>query len=171
MEILLCATIFICKVIEVSLGTLRIMLITKGQRLLGSIIAFFEISIWVVLASTVLTSLTENPWKALMYICGFAVGNYVGSFIEEKLAIGISVVNITCHEETTDKVLDKLQELGIGYNIIDTYGQKDKNNLIIANIQRKKLKETLSEIDHLDIKVFVTVAESKSVYGGYGLKK
>ena len=74
-------TIFFLKVLEISLDTLRIVLINKGQKELGSIVGFIVILLWIFVASSVLSSLSEDLWKALFYALGYSVGIYVGIVI------------------------------------------------------------------------------------------
>ncbi|PKM70762.1 MAG: hypothetical protein CVU93_00425, partial [Firmicutes bacterium HGW-Firmicutes-18] len=78
--------IFFAKIIEVSMSTIRIMFVAKGERGKAAIIAFFEIFIWIIIVSSVLTGLNEDPIRALVYCAAFAIGNYMGVFIESKLA-------------------------------------------------------------------------------------
>ncbi len=94
MDILLYIMIFCAKIIEVSLMTLRIVFITKGERKMGALVAFFEVSIWLFLVTTVLGGITEDPLKAVVYALGFAVGNFVGSLLEERIGLGLSQVQI-----------------------------------------------------------------------------
>ena len=81
--------IFLAKIVEVSLMTLRTVLITRGEKVVGSIIGFFEVIIWLYLVSTVLVGISEDPIKMVVYALGFSVGNYVGSFLEEKLPMAL----------------------------------------------------------------------------------
>ena len=71
--VLLYIIIFIAKIIEVTIGVLRMVLITKGERKLATVIAFFEIVIWLLVVSTVLVDITEDPFKVLAYAAGFAL--------------------------------------------------------------------------------------------------
>ncbi len=171
MGLLIYLAILFSKIIEVSLSTLRIVFITKGERVIGSIIAFFEISIWLVLASTVLSSLQQDPFKALMYALGFVIGNYIGSWLEEKIGLGIVTLNIVCKEKDEEIILEVLQSLKIGYTLLESQGQVEDNRLIIANIMRRRKTEVIKALEGLDIKFFVSISESRAVYGGYGLKK
>ena len=77
--------IFFGKIVEVSLGTLRIVLINRGERLIGSLIALIEISLWLIIAGNVLSDYQSDPFKMLAYALAYALGNYVGSWLEERL--------------------------------------------------------------------------------------
>lgn len=163
--------IFIAKLIEVSLATIRIVFISKGERVKGACIAFFEISLWIVLASNVLSSITEDPLKAVAYVFGYTAGTFLGSLLEEKIAIGIATLNITCSIDDSSKIIDILQELQVGFTILDSCGQKDNNKIFIAYIPRKRKKEVLASLNSLNIKTFITTTESVGTRGGYGLDK
>jgi len=81
----------------VSLGTLRIIFIARGQRLLSSLMGFFEVTIWLIAISQIMTNVS-NIAAYMAFAGGFAAGNYVGILIEEKMAIGILVVRIILNE-------------------------------------------------------------------------
>jgi len=163
--------IFFCKIVEVSFATVRMVLITKGERVKGSFIAFFEITIWLALSSNVLTSIKTDPMKGLVYALGFVVGNYLGSLIEEKIALGIVTANIITSSENTEVIVDKLKELEIGYTILSAQGQKDENNFIVTYMARKRKKEMIKQLNNLNVKYFISVNESRDVIGGYGLTR
>ena len=163
--------IFIAKLIEVSLATIRIVFISKGERGKGAFIAFFEISLWLILASNVLTSITEDPFKAVAYVLGYTAGTFLGSLLEEKIALGIATLNITCNTADSGKIIEVFQELEVGFTILDSCGQKDTNKIFIAYIPRKRKKEVLTALNTLNIKIFITTTESIGTRGGYGLDK
>lgn len=75
--------IFLIKILEVTLGTVRLVLITKGERVKGTILGIIEAFIWLALVSTVLDNVTQDPIKAVLYGVGFGVGNFLGSLLEE----------------------------------------------------------------------------------------
>ena len=73
--------IFLAKTLEVTLATIRTVLITRGEKLLGALIGFVEVIIWVYLVGNLITTVSEDPIKVLFYSAGFAFGNYVGTFL------------------------------------------------------------------------------------------
>ncbi|WP_051624201.1 DUF5698 domain-containing protein [Clostridium akagii] len=93
--------IFSCKIIEVSFATLRMVLITKGEKFKGAIMALFEITIWLVVSANVLSNLATDPMKGVMYALGYVVGNYMGSLVEEKIAIGVITATIITSSKIT----------------------------------------------------------------------
>jgi len=114
--VLLYIIIFIAKIIEVTIGVLRMVLITKGERKLATVIAFFEIVIWLLVVSTVLVDITEDPFKVLAYAAGFAFGQMFGSLLEDKIALGNIRVEIIADEDIGIKLANHLREQVWCYN-------------------------------------------------------
>ena len=81
--------IFFGKIVEVAVATVRIVLINRGERVKGSITAFFEVSLWLVVTGTVLAGFQEDILRCVIFALAFALGNYAGSWIESKLAFGL----------------------------------------------------------------------------------
>lgn len=88
---LLAVALFFARILDVSIGTLRTILIIRGYRIEGSVLGFLEILIWVAAAAQVITNL-EAWYLAVAYAAGFAAGNYVGSWLESRLALGAEIV-------------------------------------------------------------------------------
>ncbi|MEG1255340.1 DUF5698 domain-containing protein [Clostridium sp.] len=163
--------IFVAKLIEVALGTLRMVFITKGERVKGALISFVEICIWIIVAGNVLNGISEDIFKGVAYALGFSVGCYLGSWLEEKIALGTVTLNIILGESSSQVVADKLRDIGVGYTMVDAHGQVDNNILIIAYIPRNRKVEVVSSLEELDVKFFVSAAETGSIQGGYGFKR
>ncbi|MCJ7689166.1 MAG: DUF5698 domain-containing protein [Clostridiaceae bacterium] len=171
-EIGICIIIFLCKIIEVSFATVRMVLITKGEKVKGAFVAFFEITIWLLVSAKVLTGLSDYPIRGVMYVLGFVVGNYLGSVIEEKVALGIVTATIITSTENKEIIVAKLKELEIGYTVLLAQGQKDENNkFIVAYMARNRKKVLLKKLKELNLKYFISINESRDVYGGYGLTR
>lgn len=167
--ILLYLVILVLKTIEVTMATLRIVLITKDERVKGAIIAFFEVILWVILVSTVLTNITEDPFKVVIYALGFAVGNYLGSRIENKLAIGTTNIEAIVLKEHGKKLSNDLRTNGLAVTTVDANGMNSRREILILHVQRKKVQETVKLIRSLQENVVITINDIKPVYGGYNL--
>lgn len=163
--------IFIAKIAEVSLTTMRMIYINKGAKVHASVIGFVEVLIWLQVASVVLVGINENPAKMIVYALGFAAGSYVGLMIEDKIGLGYSRLEVITTKQEGELLADKLRELGKAVTITDAKG-KDGDKIILSTFVRRKSKGiVLNEIEQLDIKGVVTVSEIQKVYGGFGLKK
>ena len=81
--------IFLGKILEVTLCTLRIVLINRGERAIGALLALIEITLWLIIAGNVLSNYQSDPWKMVAYALAYSLGNYAGSWLEERLAFGL----------------------------------------------------------------------------------
>lgn len=161
----------LAKIIEVSMATVRTVLITKGERTIGSVIGFFEVILWIYIASNVLNNIGANPWKAIFYSLGFAIGNYVGSMIEEKLAIGLAEIQIIVHEESGKMLTDFIREAGFAVTVVKGEGKNFTRDILYVFAPRKKVKDVVDLVKMKEENSVITVSETKPVYGGYGLLK
>lgn len=104
--------ILLAKIIEVSFTTLRMVFISKGEKILASIIGFVEVTIWLKVASVVLVNINEYPAKMFVYALGFAIGNYIGLAIEDKLGLGYSKIQIITDIDNGEDLANSIRELG-----------------------------------------------------------
>ena len=171
MSLIIYLLIFVAKVIEVSMATVRIVLITRGERFRGAVIGFFEVGIWVVLVSTVLVNLVEDPLKVLVYALGFSVGNYVGSRVEEALAIGTTRIEVIVLQEDGHELADKIRSKGYAVTVVAGEGRDMARSVLILHVQRKRAKAVIAMIQRYQENSVITVNEIKPVYGGFGTLK
>lgn len=167
--ILLYLVILVVKVFEVSLATLRIVLITKDERVKGAFIGFFEVIIWVIVVSTVLTDITEDPFKVVVYAFGFAIGNFVGSKLENMFAIGDANVEVITHKLDGKKMAKHLRANGLAVTSVNAYGMNDKREILFMHVPRKRIKQTVELVRGFEQDVVITVHDIKPIYGGYRL--
>lgn len=161
--------IVLAKIVEVSMATVRMVLITKGERKIGAIIAFFEVSLWVILVSTVLDNIMGDPLKIVAYATGFSVGNYLGSWIEEKIGIGLAEMQIILKDEHTTAVVSALREQGYAVTVMKAEGKNHPRSVLLMYVQRNKIRQCANLIRNSQENAVITVSDKKSVYGGYGM--
>lgn len=161
--------IFFVKIIEVAMATVRIVLITKGEKLKGSIIGFFEVVIWVVLAATVLTDVTNDPWKVIIYSLAFAIGNYLGSYVENKMALGTVKVEAIVKKVYGKKLSIALRSMGFAVTALDAYGRDDRKEVLVMHVPRRRTEETIQVIRAFQEDVVITVNDIRPIYGGHGI--
>ncbi len=171
MNVLLYIGILLAKIVEVSIGTTRIVLITRGERGLGALLGFFEVLIWVVLVSTVLSNITEDPIKVVVYALGFALGNYVGSVVEQRLGIGTVRIEAILLESHGEEVAQKIRDKGYAVTVIEGKGMNHNRKVLIMNIKRKDYQSVVKMIRSFQENVMITINDIKPVYGGYGVLK
>ena len=161
---LLVPLIFLARVADVSLGTFRTIAVFRGQKLLASLIGFFEIIIWLAAAAQVLTNV-DQWYLALAYASGFAVGNYVGITIESYFAIGNELVR--CISFNRDVLADKLRE--DGYKVVSfdgDMGEAHPVELLLVIEKRRNVPSLIQSIKKLDQTAVYSVSDVKSVYEG-----
>lgn len=162
--------IFLAKVVEVSLTTLRMVFISRGEKLHSSIIGFVEVVIWLKVASVVLVDINEYPLKMLVYALGFACGSYIGLMIEDKLGLGYSNIQIITNVEDGEALAACLREEGRAVTILNGQGRDEKRIILSLYVKRKNKGVILEIIEELGIKGLVTVSETQKIYGGFGVK-
>ncbi|MBB6713169.1 DUF2179 domain-containing protein [Clostridium gasigenes] len=163
--------IFLAKIVEVSLSTVRMVLITRGEKLYGAIIGFFEVIIWLYLITTVLVNINEEPFKIIAYALGFACGNYIGCILEEKLALGLITLHIIVSEKDGKTLAEILRAENVGVTIVDGEGLKESKKMLILHVKRKRKSHMLQIIQNSNINSVISLMDTKSIYGGYGIRK
>ncbi len=133
------ALICLARICDVTLGTIRIIYINKGMRLLSSIIGFFEISIWLFALGQIMSNLT-NLVNYFAYALGFSVGIFVGMIIEGKISLGILMLRIVTNKDAA-QLINYLKSEGFGVTTVDAQGLYGPVNVIFTIIQRKELSK------------------------------
>lgn len=171
MRFIIYFVIFLLKVIEVSIGTTRIVLITRGERLLGACLGFIEVVIWIFIVSTVLQDISSDPIKAVVYSIGFAVGNFVGSLLEEKLAIGNVRVEAIVMDNQGEYIANEIRNEGYAVTVLTGKGMSFDRKVLLMNIKRKDYSHVVEMIKSVQENVVITINDIKPVYGGHGILK
>lgn len=171
MNIILYLAILFFKVIEVSIGTVRIVMITKGERLYGSLLGFFEVVLWIGLVSTVLKDVTDDPIKVIIYASGFAIGNYMGSILEQKIGIGNVRVEAIVLEGHGQGLAETVRKEGYAVTLLDGKGMNHNRTVLLMNIRRKEYEKVIQMIKSLQENVVITINDVRPVYGGHGILK
>ncbi|MEG1547984.1 MAG: DUF5698 domain-containing protein [Clostridia bacterium] len=160
--------IFFGKFAEVVAATVRIVLINRGERLMGGIIAFFEMLLWLIVTGCVLVGYQEDVFKILVFSFAFASGNYFGSRLEERLAFGLcSVQAIVMTQDESYLLAKALRKEGFGVSQLIIQGLDDQHYMLLTTIKRKLANEALSIIQKAVPSAVVTVSDVKTQKGGY----
>jgi len=156
--------IFIARVIDVTFGTIRIIFVSKGEKFLAPIFGFFEIMIWLFAIGQVMQNLTNFSYY-IAYAAGFATGNFVGIFIEDKMAIGKLVVRIITRKDSSD-LIAALKSRNYGITIIDAQGATGDVKVIFTVIDRKDVDDVVGMIKHFNPKAFYSIEEIRAASEG-----
>ena len=157
--------IFLSRIMDQSIGTMRLIFVSKGYRHIGPILGFFEVIIWLLAVTQVLKHLT-NPMAYIAYGAGFAMGNYVGIRLEEKISIGTALIRIIPKKDTTE-LLKHLREIGSGVTSVDAEGAMGPVKIIFTIIKRKSIPQVIEVINQYNPNAFYTIEEVKAVKEGY----
>jgi uncharacterized protein YebE (UPF0316 family) len=154
---LLPVIIFFGRIMDVTLGTLRIIFVSKGQKYLAPLIGFFEVFIWIIVISQIL-SRTNSLFHYFCYAAGYATGNYVGILLEGRIAFGILVCRIYTNKEP-QSLVRMLSEHGYGATVVEGMGSKMRVYIVEAVVERKALKEIDQFIRDFDENTFYTAED------------
>lgn len=156
--------IFISRILDVSLGTIRIVMVSKGQKLWAPILGFFEVLIWLVAISKIFQNL-DNWVCFVAFATGFAAGNYVGLCIEERLAVGIVKIQIITRK-SAKKLIENLIDAGYGITHHEAQGSAEKVSIIYSVINRKEVDKVQDIVNKTNPMAFYSVEDVKSVNQG-----
>lgn len=161
--VLLCLEIFFARILDVSLGTIKTFYIVREKKLIASIIAFFEVLIWFLVAREALNTDITSIIIPIVYSLGFASGTYIGILLSSKLIHGNLTVNIIS-SKITKKDLNNLKKHGFGLTSIKVNGNK---SYLMIEIVKKDLDKLKSIINRIDKNAFIIVNETKFIQNGY----
>ena len=170
--ILVCFLVCFAKIVEISIQSLKTCMMVKGQRMKAAALGFVECVIWGLVISTIIGTLGDNMLLLLFYCVGYATGLFVGSSIENKIALGTSSLELIANDDSTEKITAYLKEGKRGYTVFEGHGSVDKMNMILIVLPRREAPAVLKDIRRLcDGRVFVVASEVSKYAGGYGMVK
>jgi uncharacterized protein YebE (UPF0316 family) len=156
--------IFLARIADVSLQTVRIIFTSKGKKSLAPLVGFFEVLIWLVAIGQVMQNLT-NILCYLAYGGGFAMGNYVGLLIEEKLAVGMVLLRVIIQGDPSTLV-EHLSKENFGVTNVEALGMRGKVNILLLVIRRRDAKHIAQDILSFHPKAFYTIEDVRQVSSG-----
>lgn len=151
MNILIYLLIFTFKVIENTLSTLRIIVVSNGKKLLGAILQGIVSIVWVISTSLVVINIQKDPFKIISFTLGALIGSYIGSIIEEKIALGTNMITTIINKNLTKKItyaLKKQKHEAIIINGKNIYEQKDILIIITKRKQNQNIIKLIKNIDN-----------------------
>ena len=153
--------IFLARTVDVSLGTVRVMMITKGYKMIAPLIAFVEVLMWLVAMGSVMNNLDKIE-NILGYALRFAMGNYVGMVIEEKLAIGYLSIRLVTKRDASD-LISQLGKSGYGFIHTKALGNSGEVSVIYCTIKRTNFDTWLQIVKKFNPGAFYTISDLKSI--------
>ncbi len=129
--------IVLARMTDVSLGTLRIIFISRGFKLWATLVGFFEICVWLLAITQIMNNL-NNIYYYLAYASGYALGTFTGLTIENRLAMGMSLIRVILPCEQAG-IIEELKKSGWGFTYFPAHGAFNPVNVIFALVKRKQI--------------------------------
>lgn len=167
MNIWLYAIIFFSKVLENALATLRLIVVANGKKMYGAILQFVIALVWVMVTGTVLVGIQEDPLKVIFFALGSMVGSYVGSFLEEKMALGSNTIMAIVDDKLAAEITDSLRNMGFAVTSVLGKGKDKDRNILYVIASRKKKDIVVKLIMRLDEKAMIISSSTASINGGF----
>jgi len=156
--------IFFARVLDVSLGTMRIVFVSRGLKYLAPVVGFFEVIIWLLAIRAIMQNL-NNAVCYIAYGAGFAMGTFVGLYIEKRLAIGNSLIRIITQKDSTE-LINHLRSKGYGVTNMEANGVNGRVHVIYIIIKRSDFQDVADIIRQYNPKAFYTVEDVSAVIKG-----
>jgi uncharacterized protein YebE (UPF0316 family) len=153
---LLAVLIFLVRVVDVSIGTLRTISVVQGRLALSVALGFCEVLIWITAISQVISGASQNPWLIFAYAGGFATGNAVGIVLERTLALGSVVVRMIC-PQVGPQIAGALRNQGHRVTTFTGEGRDGPVQLVYTTCLRRRLPQVLETALRIDPAVVYTV--------------
>ncbi len=164
----LCIKIFFARILDVSIGTTRTMLMVKGKTILMVILAFFEVFIWFLVAREALVTDVESIFIPISYSLGYATGTLIGAFIANTFIKGVVGVQVVVSKGNKG-LLNSIRKHGYAVSVIDLKDdfEGNKRDMLYFQINNRNLKKLIALIKKYDNSAFIVVNDTKAVQNGF----
>jgi uncharacterized protein YebE (UPF0316 family) len=156
--------VFLAELCVVTIGTIKIIFVARGMKILAPLLGFFEVSIWLFAISQILQNLSDLG-LSFAFAGGFTAGNFLGVILEKKLALGSVVVRVITARDVTD-LLAGLQAGEYGVTTINAQGATGPVKIVFTIVRRKELDNVVAIIKAFDPNAFYSVDDLKSLEAG-----
>lgn len=163
--VLLPLLIFISRIMDVSIGTVRLIFVSKGFKYLAPLLGFFEVTIWLVAISQIMQHL-NNVMCYIAYGSGFAMGNYFGIVLEEKMSIGTVLIRVM-PKFSTEELVKHLREKHFAVTTVDVEGREGKVKMLMSIINRVHANEFIDIVNKYNPRAFYSIEDINTVKEGY----
>ncbi|MDH7509559.1 MAG: DUF2179 domain-containing protein [Methanolinea sp.] len=162
--VVLPSLIFLARICDVSLGTLRVIFISRGFKRVAPFVGFFEVIIWLLAIGQVMQNV-GNVASYIAYGGGFAAGTYVGMAVEERLSLGNVVIRVITQKDA-GQLAEALRKMDVGVTTLDAAGATGPVTILLSVCRRQDLPRVLSCINRYHPSSFYTVEEVRTVKEG-----
>lgn len=156
--------IFLSRLFDVSMGTVRVILTARGKKLIASIIGFFEVLVWIVVVAQILNNI-QGPLSYIAYAAGFASGTYLGIWLESKLAIGAVSLRIITRTDASE-LIEELRGNSYGVTSLNAEGRDGRVNVIYMLVSRHNLDHVIKTVKKFNPRAFYYIEDVRFVSEG-----
>jgi len=149
--------IFVARIFDVSLGTVRVIFVSRGLKYLAPVVGFFEILIWLLAIGQIMKNLS-NPACYIAYAGGFAMGNFVGIHIAEKLSLGLVMIRVVTKKDAAPLV-DFLKAENYGVTSVDGHGTSGQVKVVFTIVPRREAPSVVELIKKFNPQAFYSIGE------------
>ena len=157
--VLLPVLIFMARILDVSIGTIRVILIMQGNKRLAPLLGFIESFIWLVAISQIIRNI-DNMFSYVAFAGGYATGTFIGLYLEEKLAFGKVLVRVITKKEANE-LIEYLVANNFHFTNIPAEGRYGPVNVIFSVIKRDRLHQIIGAVKKFNPKAFYTIETIK----------
>ncbi len=161
--VLLPILIFLARITDQTIGTIRLIYASKGFKYLAPVVGFFESFIWLTAISQIMKHL-DNIYCYFAFAGGFAMGNFFGIYLEQKISVGVVLIRVIL-QKYEDVLGTNLKAAGFGYTLMDATGREGSVKLLFSTIHRRELKHYLKIVHEIRPNAFYTVEDVRHVKG------
>lgn len=150
-------TVFGLRLIDVSIGSIRIVMLVRRERWIAGLLGFFESLSWVIAAGLVFANLGD-PVRMVAFAAGFGAGTVLGSTVERRLAVGKAVIRIIT-EFDSPEVAPALRDAGFGVTVVNAEGRNGEVRLAFTVVPRRRVPDVLDIVHRTNADAFVTLED------------
>lgn len=155
--------IFLARITDQTIGTIRLIYAAKGFKYLAPVVGFFESFIWLTAISQIMKHL-DNIYCYFAFAGGFAMGNFFGIYLEQKISVGVVLVRVIM-QKYEEALGINLKAAGFGYTLMDAIGREGSVKLLFSTINRRDLKKYIKIVHGIRPNAFYTVEDVRQVKG------
>lgn len=154
--------VFVARIFDVSIGTVRTIVTVQGRTLMAFLLAVFEVTIWITVVSAVIHQVAEMPILVIFYSLGYATGNVVGILVERKLAFGVIILKVFSIRNGHE-IADEFRKLGQPVTIFPGEGMSGPVLELYLACRRRDLKWMIPKVNEMDSDAFYVVEQARDV--------
>ena len=156
---LLYMIIFFSKIIENAVSTLRLIVVANGKKKLGALLQGIVALVWIFVTGIVIVNINKDLLKVVFFVLGSIVGSYLGSIIEEKIALGSNMLICITKEKNEKKIKNKLNNYQI-----TTICEKDNNySVLLIVLKRKEISKITNILKRIDEDIIIISEKAKTI--------